>query len=68
MKMKMMEGKFHEERLQLQQKHDSNVQKVRTVFISFQEQYLGQNNRQFDCNKLFAIVLKVIRTVSFPLH
>lgn len=36
LKMKMMEGKFHEERLQLQQKHDSNVQKVRTVFISFQ--------------------------------
>lgn len=28
MKMKMMEGKFHEERLQLQQKHDSNVQKI----------------------------------------
>lgn len=36
MKMKMMEGKFHEERLQLQQKHDSNVQKVRSV-VSFQE-------------------------------
>uniref|UniRef100_A0A8C3LVR3 Centrosomal protein 112 n=1 Tax=Chrysolophus pictus TaxID=9089 RepID=A0A8C3LVR3_CHRPC len=28
MKMKMMEGRFHEERLQLQQKHDSNVQKI----------------------------------------
>uniref|UniRef100_G1N5W2 DUF4485 domain-containing protein n=1 Tax=Meleagris gallopavo TaxID=9103 RepID=G1N5W2_MELGA len=28
LKMKMMEGKFHEERLQLQQKHDSNVQKI----------------------------------------
>lgn len=36
MKMKMMEGKFHEERLQLQQKHDSNVQKVRSV-VFFQE-------------------------------
>ena len=28
MKIKMMEAKFHEEKLKLQQKHDAAVQKV----------------------------------------
>ena len=31
MKTKMLEAKFHEEKLRLQQKHDAAVQKVRTL-------------------------------------
>lgn len=31
MKMKIAEGKFHEEKLKLQQKHDADVQKVRSA-------------------------------------
>lgn len=31
MKIKIMEAKFHEEKLKLQQKHDADVQKVRSV-------------------------------------
>lgn len=53
--MKILEGKFHEEKLKLQQKHDADVQKVRTIF--FQRQYIEQNNRESDYNKLFTIVL-----------
>jgi len=33
--MKIAEGKFHEEKLKLQQKHDTDVQKVRSVCIFF---------------------------------
>lgn len=40
--MKIAEGKFHEEKLKLQQKHDADVQKVRTRL--FQWQYIKQNN------------------------
>lgn len=32
-KMKIAEGKFHEEKLKLQQKHDADVQKVRNAGI-----------------------------------
>lgn len=53
--MKILEGKFHEEKLKLQQKHDTDVQKVRTIF--FQRQYIRQNNRESDYNKFFTIVL-----------
>lgn len=42
MKMKIAEGKFHEEKLKLQQKHDADVQKVRSVCIFFQEQCIKQ--------------------------
>lgn len=42
MKMKMAEGKFHEEKLKLQQKHDADVQKVRNVCIFFQKQCIKQ--------------------------
>lgn len=31
--MKILEGKFHEEKLKLQQKHDTDVQKVRIIFF-----------------------------------
>ena len=31
-KTKMLEAKFHEEKLRLQQKHDAAVQKVRTAY------------------------------------
>lgn len=42
MKMKIAEGKFHEEKLKLQQKHDADVQKVRSVCIFFQKQCIKQ--------------------------
>lgn len=41
--MKIAEGKFHEEKLKLQQKHDADVQKVRSVCIFLQRQYINQN-------------------------
>ena len=38
MKTKLMEAKYHEEKLKLQQKHDADVQKVGCVlFIIFLE-------------------------------
>lgn len=42
MKMKIAEGKFHEEKLKLQQKHDADVQKVGSVCTFFQKQCIKQ--------------------------
>lgn len=33
--MKIAEGRFHEEKLKLQQKHDTDVQKVKEVCFLF---------------------------------
>lgn len=35
MKTKLMEAKYHEEKLKLQQKHDADVQKVGCVRLLF---------------------------------
>lgn len=37
MKMKIAEGKFHEEKLKLQQKHDADVQKVGVFVFSSED-------------------------------
>lgn len=49
--MKIAEGKFHEEKLKLQQKHDADVQKVRSACF-FQWRYVKQSNGLIAVNDL----------------
>lgn len=55
MKMKIAEGKFHEEKLKLQQKHDADVQKVRSV-CTFSKSSVLNNNRDYDYHKYLSVV------------
>lgn len=50
MKTKMLEARFHEEKLRLQQKHDSAVQKVKNKTYS----HLDLSRAEFElCGQLY---------------